>query len=212
VLQFMRTLCIQHSVCWENLSSSKNITGRTLYQLHESRIFSLFHMITSQCEPGYLFEKLRFGRSQRTGILIPPRHYHTDYGNSFFVGSAGMWNSRFTYVSPKHISPNAFFTESFFTESLFTECIFHRIIFHWKIFHRMLFSPNEFFTERLFHRMHISPNSYFTECIFHRIIFHRMKFSPNHFFHRMHFSPNHFSPNVFFTGGIFTESNFHIDP
>jgi Reverse transcriptase (RNA-dependent DNA polymerase) len=73
--------------------AAKNITGRTLYQLHESRICSLFHKIISQREPGYLFDKLRFGRSQRTGILIPPRHYHTDYGNSFFVGGAGMWNS-----------------------------------------------------------------------------------------------------------------------
>jgi hypothetical protein len=72
---------------------AKNITGKTLDQLHGYRICSLYYKMVSQRGPGYLYDKLRFGRSQRTGILIPPRHYHTDRGNSFFVGGAGMWNS-----------------------------------------------------------------------------------------------------------------------
>jgi Reverse transcriptase (RNA-dependent DNA polymerase) len=72
---------------------AKNITGRTLDQLLEFRICSFFHKIIQQRSPGYLFEKLRFGHSQRTGVLIPPRHNHTSYGNSFFVEGVSLWNS-----------------------------------------------------------------------------------------------------------------------
>jgi hypothetical protein len=36
---------------------------------------------------------LRFGRSQRTCVLIPPRYQYFDRGNSFFVEGATMWNS-----------------------------------------------------------------------------------------------------------------------
>jgi Reverse transcriptase (RNA-dependent DNA polymerase) len=70
-----------------------NITGRTLGQLHAFRICSFFYKIITQREPGYLWEKLRFGRSQRTGVLIPPQYYYSDRGNSFFVEGASMWNS-----------------------------------------------------------------------------------------------------------------------
>jgi hypothetical protein len=72
---------------------AQNITGKTLDQLHGFRVCSFFHKIITQREPAYLWDKLRFGRSQRTGILIPPRHGYTERGNSFFVGGAGMWNS-----------------------------------------------------------------------------------------------------------------------
>jgi len=72
---------------------AKNITGRSLNQLHGYRICSFLHKLLLQQSPGYLYEKLRFGRSQRTGVLIPPRHYHTNYGNSFFVEGVSMWNS-----------------------------------------------------------------------------------------------------------------------
>jgi Reverse transcriptase (RNA-dependent DNA polymerase) len=72
---------------------AKNITGRTLGQLHRYRICSFFHKIISQREPAYLFDKIRFGRSQRTNVIIPPRHNYTEYGNSFFVQGASMWNS-----------------------------------------------------------------------------------------------------------------------
>jgi hypothetical protein len=74
-------------------ASAKNIIGKTLSQLHAYRICSFFYKIISQHEPGYLWDKLRFGRSQRTLNLIPPRHNYTEYGNSFFVEGANMWNS-----------------------------------------------------------------------------------------------------------------------
>ena len=72
---------------------AKDITGNTLNQLHGYRICSFLHKLILQRTPGYLYDKLRFGRSQRTGILIPPRHNHTNYGNSFFVEGVSMWNS-----------------------------------------------------------------------------------------------------------------------
>jgi hypothetical protein len=72
---------------------ARNLTGRTLNQLLAYRTCSLFHRLLSQRFPGYLYDKLRFGRSQRTGILIPPRHQHSNYGNSFFVEGVNMWNS-----------------------------------------------------------------------------------------------------------------------
>jgi Reverse transcriptase (RNA-dependent DNA polymerase) len=72
---------------------ARNITGITLDQLHGYRICSFYYKIISQRLPGYLYDKLRFGHSQRTGILIPPRHHYTDRGNSFFVEGASRWNS-----------------------------------------------------------------------------------------------------------------------
>jgi hypothetical protein len=42
---------------------------------------------------GYLYDKLWFGLSQRTGVLIPPSHYHTAHGYSFFVEGVSLWNS-----------------------------------------------------------------------------------------------------------------------
>jgi Reverse transcriptase (RNA-dependent DNA polymerase) len=72
---------------------AKNITGKTLDQLHEFRICSFLYKLIRQREPGYLYDKLRFGLSQRTGVLIPPRHIHTSYGNSFFVEGVCLWNS-----------------------------------------------------------------------------------------------------------------------
>jgi Reverse transcriptase (RNA-dependent DNA polymerase) len=72
---------------------AKNIIGKTLDQLHRYRICSFFYKLIQQREPGYLCDKLRFGLSQRTSVLIPPRHYHSDYGHSFFVEGASMWNS-----------------------------------------------------------------------------------------------------------------------
>jgi Reverse transcriptase (RNA-dependent DNA polymerase) len=72
---------------------ARNITGKTLNQLHGYRICSFYRRLMSQRTPGYLYDKLRFGRSQRTGVLIPPRHHHTDYSNSFFVEGVSMWNS-----------------------------------------------------------------------------------------------------------------------
>jgi hypothetical protein len=72
---------------------AKNLTGRTLDQLHELRICSFLYKLIRQHEPGYLYDKLRFGLSQRTGVLIPPRHYHTVYCNSFFVEGVSLWNS-----------------------------------------------------------------------------------------------------------------------
>ena len=72
---------------------AKNITGNTLNQMYGYRICSFFHRLISQNKPDYLYDKLRFGHSQRTKILIPPRHVHTDRGSSLFVGGATMWNS-----------------------------------------------------------------------------------------------------------------------
>jgi hypothetical protein len=72
---------------------AKNITGRTLDQLHDFRTCSFLFKLVRQQEPGYLFDKLRFGLSQRTGVLVPPRYNHTAYGNSFFVGGVSLWNS-----------------------------------------------------------------------------------------------------------------------
>jgi Reverse transcriptase (RNA-dependent DNA polymerase) len=72
---------------------AKNITGKTLDQLHDFRICSFLYKLIRQHEPGYLFDKLRFGLSQRTNILIPPRHNHSVYGNSFYVKGVSLWNS-----------------------------------------------------------------------------------------------------------------------
>jgi Reverse transcriptase (RNA-dependent DNA polymerase) len=72
---------------------AKNITGVTLNQLYGYRICSFYHRLISQREPVYLWDKLRFGRSQRTGVLIPPRHNHFDRKNSFFIEGANRWNS-----------------------------------------------------------------------------------------------------------------------
>jgi hypothetical protein len=72
---------------------AKNITGRTLDQLHDFRTCSFLFKLVRQQEPGYLFGKLRFGLSQRTGVLVPPRYNHTAYGNSFFVWGVSLWNS-----------------------------------------------------------------------------------------------------------------------
>ena len=72
---------------------AKKITGRTLGQMYGYRICSLYRKLSSQRGPAYLFAKLRFGRSQRTNIIIPPRHNYTEHGNSFFVKGASMWNS-----------------------------------------------------------------------------------------------------------------------
>jgi retron-type reverse transcriptase len=72
---------------------AQNITGKTFEQMSRYRICSFFYKIIAQQHPGYLWDKLRFGHSQRTRIIIPPRHHYTDRGNSFFVGGATMWNS-----------------------------------------------------------------------------------------------------------------------
>jgi Reverse transcriptase (RNA-dependent DNA polymerase) len=60
---------------------AKNITGKTLNDMYKYRICSSYHKIINKREPGYLWGKLRFGLSQRTGVLIPSRHNHTDRGN-----------------------------------------------------------------------------------------------------------------------------------
>ena len=72
---------------------AKKITGNTLKTMYSFRVCSQYFKLIRQCEPGYLWDKLRFGHSQRTCVLIPPRHTFTDRGNSFFVEGATMWNS-----------------------------------------------------------------------------------------------------------------------
>jgi hypothetical protein len=72
--------------------AAKNITGSTLDQMNKYRICSFYFKIITQHQPGYLWDKLRFGQSRRTCILIPPRHSYLDRGNSFFVEGATMWN------------------------------------------------------------------------------------------------------------------------
>jgi Reverse transcriptase (RNA-dependent DNA polymerase) len=92
---------------------AQNMTGRTLDQLHRYRICSFYYKIISQRSPGYLYDKLRFARSQRTGILIPPRYHYADRGNSFFVEGASMWNSLSLEVrSARSVEA---FKESYFT-------------------------------------------------------------------------------------------------
>jgi hypothetical protein len=92
-----------------------NITGNSLDQLHAYRICAFYYKIISQRSAGYLYDKLRFGRSQRTGVLIPPRHYYTDRGNSFFVEGAGKWNSLSLEIrSARSIEA---FRESYFSHS-----------------------------------------------------------------------------------------------
>jgi hypothetical protein len=65
----------------------------TLDQLHEFRICSLLYKIIQQCTLRYLYERLPFDLSQRTGVLISLLHNHTLYGKSFFVEDVGLWNS-----------------------------------------------------------------------------------------------------------------------
>jgi hypothetical protein len=94
---------------------AKNITGKTLSQQHAYRICALFHKIILEKTPTYLWEKLRFGRSQRTSILIPPRHNYTDYGNSFFVEGASMWNS--LQLEVRSARSKETFKKSYFTHT-----------------------------------------------------------------------------------------------
>jgi hypothetical protein len=61
--------------------------------MYRLRICTQYHKILTQSEPGYLWEKLRFGQSQRTRVIIPPRYQHWDRGKTFFVEGATMWNS-----------------------------------------------------------------------------------------------------------------------
>jgi hypothetical protein len=42
----------------------------------------------AQYQPGYLWNKLRFGQSLRKRVLTPARYHYYDRGNPFFVGSA----------------------------------------------------------------------------------------------------------------------------
>jgi hypothetical protein len=64
-----------------------------LRALLEFSICSFNYKKIQKLTPGYLYERLRFGFSQRTEVLIPPRHNHTLYGNSFFVEGVSLWNS-----------------------------------------------------------------------------------------------------------------------
>jgi hypothetical protein len=91
---------------------AKMITEKSLDQLHAYRICSNIYKILAQREPGYLYDKFRIGRSERTGVLIPPRHYYRNRENSFFVRGVGMWNS----LSPETKSACSIeaFKESYF--------------------------------------------------------------------------------------------------
>jgi Reverse transcriptase (RNA-dependent DNA polymerase) len=77
----------------DNVDLVKLIMGQTLDKLHELRICTLIYKLISGAEPKYLREKLQTGRSARTGILIPPRHYYLDRENSFFIKGVNLWNS-----------------------------------------------------------------------------------------------------------------------
>jgi Reverse transcriptase (RNA-dependent DNA polymerase) len=72
---------------------ARNITGKTLEQMYRFRICSFYYKLIAQHQPGYLWDKLRFGHSLRTCVIIPPRYHYSDRGNSFFVEGATMWNS-----------------------------------------------------------------------------------------------------------------------
>jgi hypothetical protein len=71
----------------------KQILGLTLDQLHELRICTQIYKLVSGVGPTYLRDKLRSGRSVRTGILVPSRHFYLDRGNSFFIKGVNLWNS-----------------------------------------------------------------------------------------------------------------------
>jgi Reverse transcriptase (RNA-dependent DNA polymerase) len=86
----------------ENFDPAKHIMGQTLDQLHEFRICTQMFKIVSGTGPEYLRAKLQSGRSVRTGVLIPPRHYYLDRGNSFFIKGVNLWNSLPVAIKSAH--------------------------------------------------------------------------------------------------------------
>ena len=72
---------------------SKQLFGLSFDNLLKFRMLSFLHkIIYSEC-PVYLFERLRFARSNRGQLLIPPRHSYQISQQQFFLFSIKLWNA-----------------------------------------------------------------------------------------------------------------------
>lgn len=74
-------------------SFSKSLYGVTLESLLKIRTLIFLHNIIYTKEPAYLFDILRFGRSNRGLLLVPIRHRRLISERHFVVNAVRLWNS-----------------------------------------------------------------------------------------------------------------------
>ena len=63
------------------------------YKLLKMRTILFLHKIVYSKSPGYLYQRLRFARSNRGLIIIPPRHCYELSTRQFFLYSIKLWNA-----------------------------------------------------------------------------------------------------------------------
>lgn len=69
------------------------INNMSFENLLKTRVLLLMHKIIFSQEPIYLFEKIRFTRSQRNNNMVPIKHAFSLSERHFFLYGARLWNS-----------------------------------------------------------------------------------------------------------------------
>lgn len=72
---------------------SKKLYGVCLNTLIQIRTLIFFHKIIYTKEPSYLYNKIRFGRSNRGIVVVPVARRYQVSERQFFVNSIRLWNS-----------------------------------------------------------------------------------------------------------------------
>ena len=88
------TRYVYHLSRFEHISGwSKLILGCDLATYLKLRNLSFLYRLMKYKTPHYLYEKLRFGQSNRSRILIVPKHNCVVSERYFFINSVRLWNT-----------------------------------------------------------------------------------------------------------------------